>query len=146
MLAKVKNYGIALTKSGAPQVTIDFECEDGKVRTWRGSLNQGKAQDITFKALDACGFSGGDPLELAGGLDTGLIPLGHEVDLTIGNEEYQGKTYEKVQWVNRIGGQGFKNAISKEDAVKKFAGMNLKASFAAHRKMNPKPKDEEPLF
>lgn len=146
MLAKCTQYGITLTKNGAPQVTVDFLCEDGKTRTWRGSLNEGKAREITFKALDNLGFKGSDPTDLVGGVETNLLDLDRQVDLTIGNEEWQGKTYEKVQWINRVGGSSFKKALSKEDAIKAFKGMNLKAEFAAHKKLNPQPKEEDILF
>jgi len=145
VLAKIKNYGISMTKENLPQVSIDFECADGKSRTWRGSLKSEASRAITFKALDVCGFKGDDPGLLAAGLETGLLDTQIDVDLTIANETYNEKTFEKIKWINAVGGHGFKNALSKEDAAKVFNGMNLKAGFAAHRALNPKKKEDAPF-
>lgn len=138
MKARVIDYGIKLSSTNNPMVTIRFACEDGQKRSWNGSLNEGKAREITLDALIRCGFTGSDVSELTGGAESGLLDHSKELDLTIDAEEYNGKTFEKIKWINEVGGKGFKDAMKKEDAVKVFNGMNLKADLAARRAMQPK--------
>lgn len=101
--AKVVDYGIAETKAGdpAPFIYLEVAFPDGPAFiTWRGSFKEGKAREIALKALLACGFRGTDPSVLIDGADSGAIPIGTPVSVVVEAEEYQGKTYHKVSWIN----------------------------------------------
>lgn len=93
-------WALGLSKGGKEQAEVAFELLDeahvGVTRTWTGSFNPGKATEITFKALQACGFEGVDLNVLAE-----KPPPDVEVSLVIEHEDYQGKTYEKIRWVNK---------------------------------------------
>lgn len=138
MLAKITDYGLATSKAGNMQVMIKFSCEDGKTRTWYGTLKEGRGREITLDTLIRCGFKGDDIAILSEGHMSGALDHNIELDLVIENEVGQdGKTYERINWVNLPGGSGFKNAMKKEEAVTVLKGMNLKADLAARRAMQP---------
>lgn len=148
MKAQITDYGIATTKTGNPQIMIKFNCEDGKSRTWYGSLKEGRAREITIDTLLRCGFKGDDVSVLAGGHTSGQLDHNVELELVIENEVGQdGKTYERIRWVNLPGGSGFKNAMTQDDAVQVLKGLNLKSDFAARKASAGRPKStEEVLF
>lgn len=136
--ANVLDYKVVTSKQGDPMIALRFICADGKSRDWFGSMHTEGSQAITFKSLIVLGFTGADPLELAAGVESGLLDVTKTVSLVVEDETYNGKTREKVRWINEVGGGGFKNVIEK-DQVKQFAGMNLKAAFAAQKAILPKP-------
>lgn len=147
-MGKVTDYGIGETKSGDPNVFIVFDVEMGdagvKSMTWRGSLKEGKAREITFKALLAVGFKGSDPATLLDGPDSGAIDLGRVARLVCEMDEYEGKPFCKISWVNNPeGGAGVKRADA-ATAKAKMLKMNLAGDMARVRAANPQP--EEPPF
>lgn len=141
VLAKVVDYGIVMTKDGtAPMVKIQFkETETGKDRYWTGSLKEGRAQEITVDALLVCDLKSDEIEKLALGTASGLLNTDKEVQLTIENEEYEGKTYEKVKWVNEVGGGGFAKRISESDAVARIAACNVGFTLKAKRQEKGQP-------
>lgn len=129
--AKISGYGIRETQKGLPEPVIRFTLEDeGKPTSlnWRGSLNEGKAREITIKALLVCGLKTSDLSALADGPSSGALDMNKEVMIRVSPEVgMDGKTYMTVKWVNELGGAAFKAAITRDDAVKKMAGMNIDA-------------------
>lgn len=99
-----------------PEVAVEFEFTspgfEGQSSTWHGYLSE-KAFDRTIESLRICGWTGDDLADLAG-LDT------NEVNLVVKNEEYNGKTYPKIQFVNRPGGLAVKEPMA-PDKAKSFA-------------------------
>lgn len=137
--AAVKDYGISETKAGAAQVFIAFDVthDDGTSSlTWFGSLNEGKAQEITLKGLLSAGFTGKDVTDLIDGPDGGAIPLGTEVSVVIESEEYDGKTTPRIRWVNKPGGGGVQRADA-STAKAKLAKLGLAGKLAQVRAQNP---------
>jgi hypothetical protein len=61
--AKVISHAISETRGGDPQaaVTFSFDANGPKTMTWYGSFKEGKAREITIKALLACGLKGNNP-------------------------------------------------------------------------------------
>lgn len=133
--AVVKDYGISETQGGDPQVFIKFDVA-GEDITWFGSLKEGKAQEISLKALLAAGFTGKDISELLDGPDGGAIPLGIEVSLVIEDHEYNGKKSLRVQWVNKPGGGGVQRADA-ATAKAKLAKLGLAGKLAQVKATNP---------
>ena len=104
--AKAKEW--LLTEIGAnatPAVSVDFVFSDpelGKI-IWDGWLTDAAA-DRTLEALRYCGWEGTDINDLQG-LDA------NEVELVIEQEDYNGRSYPKVKWVNRAGGLAHKTPL-----------------------------------
>ncbi len=141
--AKITDYGIGTTQAGKPQIiiTLSVADKDGKAHdlTWYGSLNEGKAQEITFKTLFACGFWGNDVDALANGPQSNLLDMTAAVSVTIENQpsvKDETKIYPKVLWINRIGGNALTTKITASEARLKMTNLNLKGGLAAFRKEN----------
>ena len=86
------------TKDGNPQVAVEFEITDidgHPHTTWFGALKSEASEEITFKALRNCGWTGADWTD---------IHVSGEVSLVIELVPYNGKTTQKVKWVNKPGG------------------------------------------
>lgn len=134
--AKIKGYGIGTYKDGSPKVMILFSFKDADEKqqelTWAGSLKEGRAREITIDALLVCGLRGEDIKALAGGVETGLLSTENDVSIVIEHEEYEGKTYARIKWVNPAGGGAFKKSTIAE--VQKMAGLDLKTDVLARRK------------
>jgi hypothetical protein len=106
--AKGVTADLGYTGNGREQVAVQFQIIDGpyagRSLTWYGFFGDelnGNAKktptEITIKALRACGWSGDDITDLKG-IDS------EEVELVIVVDNYQGKTSNKVKWVNKPGG------------------------------------------
>lgn len=135
--AKIVDYAIRSTKNGDPEPTIRFRWDDHEWN-WRGSLKEGKAREITLKALFACGFSGDDLSILAEGVVSGALDTDKELLLSVAIELGQdGKEYPVIKSINEIGWQGFQDTMDRGEAIRKMAGMNLKGEIAALKKSIP---------
>lgn len=110
-LAHVKEYGVIPPKAEgkAPKVTITFEVGGGDTITYFGAMSP-EGAEYTMKNLLRCGFKSDDLSALAseGAFD------GREVEIVVANEEYNGKSYTKVKWINEAGGQKFKTLAKNE--------------------------------
>lgn len=130
--AKILDYGIGITKAGDPTVVVRFGFGQGQSLIWNGSLKEGKAQEITIKALLTLGLSNEDNLEaLADGIDSNLLDINREVEIDVQPDTYEGKTRMRIAWINPLGGSTFRNAMSKNEFKIKLGGMNLKAAVKA---------------
>ena len=112
-VAKVVSHGITETKAGAEQAAVTFSF-DGHQLTWFGSFKEGKAREITIKALLTCGLKGNNP--------AGPLEIGKEVSIVVADEVGQdGKTRTKIKWVNPIG--GIKNVLAGDAAKAKLSAL-----------------------
>lgn len=120
--AKAKSWGLGEAGTGKEQVAVEFETltegADVKSITWFGYFTE-NTWERTIESLRYCGWKGEDLSDLSG-LDA------NEVDLVIEDEEYQGNTYAKVQWVNRRGGLALKAPLTVERAKSFAASMKDK--------------------
>lgn len=124
-IAKLVDYGITKTKEGKPQVIACFDFKDANgeqfQRLWFGSVNAGKAREITMKSLKAMGLQGGEDrlASLAGGVDSGELSLSSKIQITVVDEVDQqtGEIRSKIRWVNTIGGPAMANRISSAEAA-----------------------------
>lgn len=128
---KVFDYGISTTKEGLPQVAVLFRDGEGRDYRWNGTLKPGRGQELTLDALIVMGLRSDNLADLAKGAESGLLDREKEVQLTVGDEEYQGVVRRKVKWVNEVGGGGFAQRLSETDAAAKMASLNLSAAFKA---------------
>lgn len=136
--ARIKDYGIGTTKAGDPKAMVMFTFKDENGTsvdmTWSGSLREGRAREITIDALLVCGLKGNDLSKLAQGAESGVLDLNRDLSITVEEEEYNGKTYKKIKWINAPGGAGFRDIDP--STVKKLTGMNLSGDVEARRKQS----------
>lgn len=97
-LAVAVSWGLGLTSTGKEQLGVEFEFLDerlaGQRITWFGYFTD-RAFDVTLKALRTLGWQGSDLSDLRD-LDS------NQVNLVIENEEYQGRYYPRVRWINPL--------------------------------------------
>jgi len=113
-------------KTGTPGIQIVFAVSDGdhkgqRVR-WTGWMTD-KTLDRTLESLEHCGWAGDDLGEFGDrelhGLDKKEVELVIEMEDYQGSDEkYVGKSFPRVQWVNRAGGASLRveQAMTKEKA------------------------------
>lgn len=125
--ATVQGGGVSETKAGKPQAFISLLDEHGRDWVWTGSFNEGKAREITMKALQASGFTG-SVAELANGKGFEADKI---VSITIDDNwnEDKTKSYRGVAWIN---GQSKASVLMDQtDSLMKMKSMGLDADFAA---------------
>lgn len=142
----VTDYGIGETQGGDPQVFVAFDVDfpGGKqAMTWFGSL-KGGALPITLKALLALGHTGKVADLLDGpNQDNPPIRLGIDANLVIDENEYNGKTTLRINWVNMPGGSGVKRADAGA-AKAALAKLGVNGELAKLRMTEPK-REESPF-
>lgn len=154
---KVQDYAFKRTQAGDPAVVIIFsfvQNEETFDLTWQGSLKDAKegsnttsAKEITFKALQACGFdfASRDARKnwdaIAQGAVSKVLDLDREVSLTIEHEASpkDGKLYPRIRWVNPLGGGQFQNLMNPAEAVQVFSGMNIYGDIMAFGQKSKAP-------
>jgi hypothetical protein len=113
--AALSDAELTETKAGMPQVHLSFIADDGAGEKeqfhWYGSLKEGKAQEITVKALLTAGFVGGDLEDLK----KEIKPFKPVADLLVELEDNQGKL--RIKWINAA-----KKATAFKGAAPKLAG------------------------
>lgn len=110
----------ASSGKGTPQVVVRFlDSTTGEQFTWYGFLTE-KTEERTLESLRYCGWRGAD---VFGDLHVSATA---EVDLVLETEEWEGKTREKVAWVNRPRGA----AAPVGDAQKAQLAARLRAKLA----------------
>lgn len=107
-------------KKKTPLVSVMFEVirgpASGERVKWQGYFTDNdEATDRTIQSLRACGFTGDD---LAAFIEQ---IVEQEVQIVVENEEYKGRHYPKVQWVNAVNtGVKVENQM-KDSELRKFA-------------------------
>lgn len=85
------------TKNGKEHVAIDLRITQGQSAgeclSWQGWLGE-RSVARTMESLRACGWLGQNLAEID------IEELCNEVSITVEHEEYNGKTYAKVRWIN----------------------------------------------
>lgn len=124
MLATVVNYGIPETDKEHLQVLVEFAAAevDGQPpvqKFWYGSLHP-NARKYTLEGLFACGMKGNDPTIL---LEPGALEIGRTVEIVVGPDTYNGKTRERVKWVNPPGASRRAAPMDVVKARSKLSGM-----------------------
>lgn len=124
--AKVVDYGLKQTKSGAQQVVVRFRWNDEFEYNWYGSFNEGKAREITVRTLELLGCSSEELWNLADGPASGMLDtdktVSIKVEIETGND---GKDYPKIKWVSPLSSGGIKDGMSKEEAKSAFKNMGI---------------------
>lgn len=136
--ATVISHAISETKAGLPQAAVTFSFEaDGRPQslTWFGSFKEGKAREITAKALIVCGLKGNNP--------AGDLEIGREVSIVVEDETGDdGKVRSKIRWVNPP--NAVRNVIPSDMAKAKLAELEG-AIMAARQELNIPDADEDQI-
>lgn len=138
-LAKIKDYGFKVTHSGSLQMAVIFDYEQGeenRTLTWFGSMNEGKAREITLTALKNMGYQGQEISLLNDGIQSGILDTDKDYSITIELDDYNGKKIAKIKWVNLPGQSGFEKRLDTNEVKQKLAGMDLGADIAMLFGMN----------
>ena len=147
-LGHIVNYGLRDAKDNGVMAVIEMDYKDSEGDQhrliWRGSF-AGTALQYTLKTLLVCGLDR-DPASLADGPQSGALNTDKEFVITVSSEEYQGKTYYRIAWINE---PGLSNLLTKAEAVSRLAGLNVQAELMAMRAKTgykPQPKLENIPF
>lgn len=102
-VARAVGHDFGVTANDKDYVAVDFELlgptHQGERIGWRGYFSTENAIRRTLESLQYAGWSGQqDTLETLPGLGT------TQVEIVIDHEEYDGRVYPRVQWVNKPGG------------------------------------------
>lgn len=115
-LAKIVDYGLFQNQTtGANSAYIKFNLKGG-VLTWWGSLNEGKATEITLRQLAECGYAGQDIKKLNDGIDSNILICDEDISVEVA-EKING-VGDAVKFIKSIGAGMAKLEVSKLDAMK----------------------------
>jgi hypothetical protein len=124
------------TKDGKEQIVVKFAIvggpHDGQSVDWTGFFTE-RTFDRTIQSLRYCGWRGDDIADLTG-VDT------HEVEIVVEHNEYNGKVYPRVAWVNQIGGR----ARMPAEEAREFAE-SIKSRIVGMRSAEPEAADATPF-
>ena len=141
--SKAQEWALGEAENGKPFVGVSFKIKDTdgteKFVGWRGFFTEATTER-TIEALRYLGFEGDDLSNLIG-LDK------NEVDLVIEDEEYEGKTYARVQFINKPRGPAVKTKLEGQK-LSAFAAQ-MKGAFRAHdakdgKRVTSKPASSSP--
>lgn len=129
-----------------PAIVIQWEIEGGRFRRSTHFLTDA-ALAQTAKSLQNAGFRGADPSVLDGAdreTIARLLPL--EVELVLEDEvnPNDGKTYETIRWVNKLGGAKLKSTHGMTAATKMATAAKFKAAAATLQQPEPTQPNNEP--
>ena len=126
--AKLEAVGIKAISTGSTVIVAQCRCFDGDksfVRTKDLFLTDG-AKPYTFDALNTMGYLFLDD-DMCDVDDLSAYDRSVEFEVVVESEfnEKDGKSYEKIKFVNPLGGREIKGTIAKEEKVSHMKGLNL---------------------
>jgi len=161
--ARVIDYGFTQPKEGKqPQAMVMFEfmatiwdaqtnsaSESIKKLGWFGSFNGG-AKPITVKTLvETFEFKGRTGVELLEGIGSNQINESRVYELEIENNTWEGKTNNRIKYVNIPGQARTLEKLAQADAAKFCGDLGLAADFAEAKNAAPpasKVENHAPTF
>lgn len=151
-VVKVVAYGIAEGKEGkADSLWVTFQNKDKNEMTWFGSFSGGGAA-VTLKTLLGPLGMIAEPDQVEScleriaidGIDSGLINTDKELQITVEENTYMGKTRKKISWVNELGSSVKFNAIAADKVKGRFGGLNVAGTAAAIKEGLPPQSPKAP--
>lgn len=143
---RVIGYGITTTKAGDPRIAVQFEIAEAfdniTTLTWYGNLGSDKQKQLTIDALLTMGLKGNDLKTLAYGITPDREPVLNVVDefeLVLETEVYEGKSFQKIKWVNTPRTNKFKGGLNPQEAALKLGALNLEGLVMARRQAQGMP-------
>lgn len=110
---------------GTPQITVPLEILDGDGGeiSWTSYFTPG-SQEYTIKAMRTLGFRGDDVNDLS---SIG----GKAVSIVVEDEEYEGNVYQRVKFIDEIGGYSIPEEQRMGDAERKKFAAQMRGAFHA---------------
>lgn len=123
-------------ETGTDQVAVLIELEGGYRRTWYGYFSDA-AVDRTIESLITMGVT---DLETLAGLGS------TDFEAVVDEEEYQGKTRDKVKFINRLGSGSLALKTRMDAGAKKSFAQRFKGKFLTMQRQAgaPPAKSETP--
>lgn len=129
-ICEVMDCGMTNDGKGNPAPYAVFRNEQAEEVRWVGYLGSEKAEEYAVKAALTMGFTGKDWDDFTNGL---RFLDGRKVKITVVDELYKGKTYQKVQWINDV------KEIKTLTAAELKGKVSSKAKFASLAKDSKNP-------
>lgn len=117
--AKALDGGYGQTGTGKEQVAVLIELETGNRLTWYGYFTDAAAE----RAIESLIIMGVTDLESLAGLGS------TEFEAVVDEETYEGKTRDKVKFINRLGSGGVAMKSRMDDAQKRSFAQRFKGKF-----------------
>ncbi len=145
---EIEDYGISKNSKGDAQAFIKFKIMKGEGEgfaelTWYGGLSNAKKQDAkkspaeyTIATLLDCGFKGMEVEDLATGPHGNSIDPGRVMSLAIEDNDYEGKIYSRIKYINALGAGGPKK-LTKEELTGKTDTSALRAILMTEKPNSP---------
>lgn len=133
--ARARESALGVTESDSPKeyIGVMFEITSGDLKgksiSWRGFFSD-NAVVRTLESLRHCGWTGETLADMTGLGD-------REVEIVVEPEEYNGKTHDRVRWVNRPA-QLLMNRMS-DQAARSFAERMARLTADSKRNYGPMP-------
>lgn len=131
--ARATSYDLGVADSGKEFVAVEFEIQGGEHAGarlgWRGFFTE-KTEQRTLESLRYCGWKGDDITNMEGFGST-------LVQIVVDHEQYEGKTFARIQWVNKLG-VSIKNAMDAGTRAA-FAARMRGAALAVDKKLADGP-------
>ena len=131
--ARAVEGALGETSNGSPQIAVELQVLDdgytGETITWFGYFTE-KTTARTMESLRILGWKTDDLSNLDGITE-------NEVKIVVVEDEYDGKTRLKVNWINRPGGLALKSPMT-PDKARGFAAQ-MKGAAVLSRGSAPKP-------
>jgi len=146
-IAKIVSYGISLGKDGkSDSVFVNFQNEAKEEITWFGSLSTAAAEYTLKTLIQNLGLmigpdEVGSALEriAVDGIDSGLLNTEKSLELVVEPDTYNGKTRNKIKYINEVGAvRGFEK-LAAEKAKGRFSSLNLAGTVADLNSKLPTP-------
>ena len=133
--AKLIDVGLVTISTGSTKLVIKCECKDGEkklTRTGDFFLTE-KAKARTFDVLNTIGYLWQDDNMLdVDSLDAYEKGVEFEV-VTEVEQGSDGKSYEKIQFINPLGSGGIKNKLASDQKATVMMGLNVAGDVMSNR-------------
>lgn len=138
------------SRAGTLGLEISFQFEEKstgneEVLNWVGWLSSGAMEYTMDTLVNVLGFNGNDSCKEDGTLsDPQALAYLKDVKLVVELETYEGKTFPKIKWVNRIGGSAFEGC--QPEIIKlELDKSGFKAAFLAAKQAAGPTKQDVPF-
>ena len=126
-VARVIDVELGESRNGKEQLVLKFQIIDENDPDYGETINAyryftGGAAEWTIKDMRTCGWTGYDMFSLT------ADDFPNDVEIVVENEEYNGKVYTKVRWINPIGGRpGIQGVTPLDDQRRRAFADRMKA-------------------
>lgn len=139
--ARAKAARFIKAKTGSLGIEIVFEFKEPSTEgmetlNWVGWLSEKAISNTMDTLVNVLGFNGDDSVDANGVLSNpNALDWRKELSIVVELEEYNGKSYPKIKWVNNMGGSAYAN-IAPETIKGAIVASGFKAAFLAAKQQS----------